>query len=108
MDTGDTLETLEVALIGRSPERESATFYKPPPGQALGAALATESAQAFLDWARFPLATVTPSADGWLVQLHDLRHPAGRGFMVEVEVSRRGEVLQETVRFHPFGSGSEN
>ncbi len=107
-ETDTTHERVDVVLLGRRGEAESRTIYKPAEAPALDAALAAGSARSFLAWARFPRATLTPAVGGWEVQLDDLRFATESGqprmFIVRVEVDQKLEVVQEEIRFSPFGS----
>lgn len=107
-ETGDTHERVDVVLLGRRSDADSRTYYKPAAAPALDAALAASSAKSFLVWARFPRATLTPAPGGWEVELDDLRFASESGqprmFRVRVEVDRRLAVVNEEIRFSPFGS----
>lgn len=73
-ETGVTLELVEANLAG--PDRGvriEFSHYKPDPSPALEAAQTARVAQAFLGFARFPLAEVNPTPDGQRVVLRDLR-----------------------------------
>jgi membrane-bound metal-dependent hydrolase YbcI (DUF457 family) len=108
-ETESTHERVEVVLLGRRGDAEPHTHYKPAAAPALEAALAAASAKSFLAWARFPRATLTPVADGWEVQLDDLRFATETGqprmFVVRIEVNQQLELVGEEIRFSPFGNG---
>jgi membrane-bound metal-dependent hydrolase YbcI (DUF457 family) len=73
--TANTLEEVEVPFSPGSyfdPDR-SVTHFKPEPTPALAAAEATRSARRFLRFARFPLASLDRTEDGWHFELRDLR-----------------------------------
>lgn len=107
-ETDSTYEAVEQVL--RGPRRSfevTATYYKPSPSPALTAALTTRSAQAFLAWARFPHASVTPQGGGGRLHLVDVRSsvlvPRPRGFGAWVDVNSRLEVEWESVTFERAG-----
>lgn len=100
VETDTTYELLEVTLAGPGRESERVrTLYKPPASPALSAALATDSAQRLLDWARFPYAEVNPADDGWHIELRDLRYTddprRGGVFVAIIEIDSRLAVRDE-------------
>jgi len=103
--TENTLEEIRVSLAPGSffdPDR-SRTSFKPEPSPALQAALGTATAHAFLQFARFPAASVERQIDGYRVTLRDLRFPErrriGGGSIAVVELDSQGRVRSEGIRF---------
>ncbi len=77
--TANTLEEVEVPFTPGSyfdPER-SVTHFKPEASPALEAANGTATAQRFLRFARFPLASLERTEGGWHFELRDLRFARG-------------------------------
>jgi membrane-bound metal-dependent hydrolase YbcI (DUF457 family) len=75
VSTENTIEELVVPFgLGRDFDSEhSATQYKPDDSQALQAGQQTEVAQRFLKYARFPLASVVRTGNGYQFELRDAR-----------------------------------
>jgi inner membrane protein len=100
IETDVSYELVPVTLLGEEQElRASSTHYKPASSPVLEAALASPTGQLFLDWARFPLATVIPTPDGWQVGWRDLRYaqeaPRVRVFSVWMELDREPRMRGE-------------
>ena len=91
------------ALDAKGLAEEMGTFEKPQPSPALAAAMKTQAAKVFLDFARFPWAQVDGSEKGYLVSFCDLRfyHPSAqsRSFTLEVELDKNLQTLSETFYF---------
>ena len=91
------------ALDAKGLAEEMGTFEKPQPSPALAAAIKTQAAKVFLDFARFPWAQVDGSEQGYLVSFCDLRfyHPSAqsRSFTLEVELDKNLQPRSETFYF---------
>ncbi len=104
VETENTLQQLEVPLgPGSAFEPDlGRTHFKPEPSPALEAARKSEVAQGFLQFARFPKATVEKTEDGYRVELRDLRFAsppsAGGGFVAVMELNRQFQVISEELR----------
>lgn len=84
----------------------SFTFYKPPGSQALETAERNSFARLFLTYARFPLASVETSADGWTFTFRDLRFlPSDSDSSNIVAVVRMSSALQVQSASLQFASG---
>ena len=91
-------------MLFRSFDPDSArTHFKPESSPALEAARKSEIAQEFLSFARFPLASVHKTEDGFRVELRDLRFasplPGRRALTAVIEVNRQAQVVHEELRF---------
>ena len=89
---------------GRVFDPESAeAHFKPPPSETLTNAVASPAAREFLNFARFPLASVQPREDGFEVRLRDMRFasgPPGRSEIVAViELNARNVVTSDRLEF---------
>ena len=75
LSTDNTIEELGVPLgLGRDFDSEhSATQYKPDDSPALEAGQQTTAAQRFLKYARFPMASVVRTGNGYQFELRDAR-----------------------------------
>jgi len=107
VETDNALLQLEIPLGPGGvfdPDR-SRTLFKPEPSPALDAARKSEVAEEFLQFARFPQASVEKTAVGYYVELRDLRfasHPGGgTGFVAVVELNRQFQVVNEALRYGP-------
>src|ERR1019366_5254472 len=87
------------------PREEIEAFEKPQPSPALAAAMKTRSAVIFLDFARFPMAEVNESDEGYTVSINDLRffNPGNqsRGFTLEVALDKNLRTHSENFYFTP-------
>lgn len=105
VETDNALQQLEVPLgpgsvfdphLGR-------TYFKPEPSPALEAARKSEIAQAFLQFARFPRASVEKTDNGYHVELRDLPFasllPGGGRFLAIIELNRQFQVVNQELRF---------
>lgn len=105
VSTDNTLESVGVSFAPGSqfdPDR-SLTHYKPEASPALHAAERTETAQRFVAYARFPLATLDRLEDAYRFELRDLRSPAqspGFGDIIAiVDLDAQLRVTREEFRF---------
>lgn len=103
--TQNTLEEIDLSLAPGSffgPDR-SRTRFKPEPSPALEVALGTETIRKFLQFARFPAASVERQMDGYRVTVRDLRFPerrrVGRNLVAVVELDAQARVRSEELRF---------
>lgn len=103
--TDSTIEEVNVSLAPGAefdPDR-SQTHFKPQESPALDAGEQTASARKFLDYARFPLASVYPLENGSRFELHDLQFapddtsPANIFVRVDFDSSLR--IKREEFRF---------
>ena len=96
---------LPVDALGAGAQLEDAEIFpKAQASPALAAARATQTAQIFLNFARFPWATVDETAEGATVRIRDLRFispGSGRGaFVVRVDLNRNLRVEKQAFTFH--------
>ncbi|MGH9865290.1 MAG: metal-dependent hydrolase [Candidatus Acidiferrales bacterium] len=77
LDTKNTIEVVSVPVGGGDvfDANSSLTHYKPASSPALDAARSAPLAKQFLRYARFPLADLENTADGYRITLRDLRFP---------------------------------
>jgi membrane-bound metal-dependent hydrolase YbcI (DUF457 family) len=77
--TEDTVEEISVPLgPGREFDAERGlTHYKPEDSPALRAGQGAAATQTYLEYARFPLASITRLEDGYRFELHDLQFAFG-------------------------------
>jgi inner membrane protein len=105
VETENTIQQVEVPLgPGSAFEPDlGRTHFKPEPSPALEAARKSEVAQEFLQFARFPRASVEKTEDGYRVELRDLRFTSllgsRSGFVAVVELNRQFQVINEELRF---------
>jgi hypothetical protein len=102
VETADTFELAEVSLAGPQAGLEPpATRFKPQPSPMLQAGLATASGRTFLNWARLPWAKVVPTADGYSLEMQDMRYarsrPAAPCFVARIEIDRQARVEEERI-----------
>jgi hypothetical protein len=96
---------LEVPLgPGREFDPELAeTHFKPQASVTLNNAIASSEAVEFLNFARFPLASVQPEGDGFQVRLRDMRFaselPGRRGIIAVIHLNAQSLVISERVEF---------
>lgn len=105
VETDNTLEELEMSLAPESlfdPDL-ARTHFKPEPSPALEAAHRSPVAQEFLKFARFPKASVERTAEGFHVELRDLRFssrlPGRRGVVAVIELNPQLQVVNQEMRF---------
>ena len=109
VSTDNTLEEIEVSLAPRAdfnPDR-SLTHYKPPDSPPLDSAEKSQTAQRFLRYAEFPLASVFRREDGYRVELRDLRFSAtdqsAANLVVRVELTAGLQIVKERLRYASSG-----
>ena len=104
--TDNTLQEIEIHLASGEkfdPDR-AITHYKPAQPQVLAAAEKSSAVRAFVQYARFPIASVqqTDSA-AWHVELRDLRIPATstswENLTAAVDISAAMQIQTEEIRF---------
>ena len=97
------MEEVEVRLgPGSSFDHDrGVTHYKPEPSPMLEAARQTRTFAEFIASARFPLARVVRTRDGYRVELRDLRFSKDTtrwdGFIAIVEMDEEMHVLKELI-----------
>jgi inner membrane protein len=105
VETDNAIFNLEVPLgPGREFDAESAdVHFKPDPSVTLKNAVSSSAAVEFLNFARFPLASVQPQGDGFQVRLRDMRFQselAGqRGIIAVIELNAQSLVISEHLEF---------
>ncbi|MGD0965171.1 MAG: metal-dependent hydrolase [Candidatus Acidiferrales bacterium] len=105
VSTDNTMEELLVPLSSPADFNagRSLTHYKPEESPALEAAEKTESAQRFLKYAEFPLASVGRREDGYRFELRDVRFPARNAspanVIVRVDLDSSLRVTREQYRY---------
>ena len=110
VETDDTFDELDISLSpGVNFDPDSARiFYKPEASEALEMARRSDTAIAFLEFARFPLARVQRESEGYQITLRDLRFDrdqgAENGIVAAIAVDDKNQVTHEELR---FGSGEE-
>jgi len=110
VETDNALFNLEVPLgPGREFESEFAdVHYKPQPSPTLKNAVASSLAVEFLNFARFPLASVQPEGDGFQVRLRDMRFEselAGRrGVIAVIDLNAQSLVIGEHLEYDDSAS----
>jgi len=114
VDTDDTMDEVNVSLApGAVFDPESArVFYKAAASSALDAARRSDVGVAFLKFARFPLARVQPSGDGYRIVLRDLRFDtephADRNVIAQIDVDANNQVTQQEFLFNSATSDEES
>ena len=77
--------------------------FKPESSLTLKNAVATPTAIEFLDFARFPLASVQPEGDGFRVRLRDMRFASElsgrRGVVAVINLNAQSLVISEHLEF---------
>lgn len=107
VETDNAIAELEVSLApGSAFDPDLArTHFKPEASPILEAARKTEVAAEFLKFARFPLASVQKTENGYRVELRDLRfasRPGGRRDLhAVIDLNPQLLVLNEAFRFGP-------
>jgi inner membrane protein len=105
VSTDNTIEELSVPLgVGREFDAEhSATQYKPDDSPVLEAGEQTAVAQRFLKYARFPLASVVQTGDGYRFELRDARFARDDGgpwnILVRVRIGEDMHILEQGFLF---------
>lgn len=104
VETENTMEQVKYDAIGAEFDPGRArTLYKPEHSPPLAVAEATRTVKIFLQFARFPLATVETTEDGEVVFIRDLRFDYAtrrrRGFITRVAIDRQHQVREEQFWF---------
>ena len=105
LETDNAIFNLEVPLgPGREFDPELAdVHFKPQPSLTLKNAVNSSTAIEFLNFARFPLASVQPQGDGFQVRLRDMRFEselAGRrGIIAVIDLNAQSLVIGEHLEF---------
>jgi hypothetical protein len=105
VETDNAIFNLEVPLVpGREFDPELAdVHFKPQPSLTLKNAVNSSSAIEFLNFARFPLASVQPEGDGFQVRLRDMRFAselAGRrGVIAVIHLNAQSLVIGDHLEF---------
>jgi len=105
VETDDAVFNVEVPLaLGREFDSELAeVHYKPAPSLTLQNAVSSRIAVEFLNFARFPLASVEPRGDGFEVRLRDMRFASElrgrRGMTAVLDLNAQGFVIREDLEF---------
>lgn len=113
VDTQNTIETVPVGLLftNEFDPLSARVLYKPEPSPELAAARATQTAAAFLSFARFPWADVEKTSSGSRVVITDLRFdqgsPGSHQISAVIELNSQGQVVEEELRFGAVSSASD-
>ena len=105
VETDNALFNLEVPLgPGREFDPELAdVHFKPESSATLKNAVSSPAAIEFLNFARFPLASVQPEGDGFRVRLRDMRFaselPGRRGLIAVIDLNAQSLVISDRVEF---------
>jgi inner membrane protein len=105
VETETAMHEVDVPLLpgAEFDARRARTLFKPEPSQALRVAGASEAAKAFLAFARFPLARVLPTDDGFQVRIRDLRDaaatPGSTEIVAVIALNAREEVTRSDLQF---------
>jgi inner membrane protein len=105
VETDNALFNVEVPLgPGRAFDPDLAdAHFKPQPSPALSNAVASAAAVEFLNYARFPLASVEPRGDGFKVRLRDMRFAGElsgrRGIVAVIELNAQSLVNSGHLEF---------
>jgi hypothetical protein len=105
VETDNAVINLEVPMgLGSNFDPELAdVHFKPQPSETLKNAVASAAAVEFLNFARFPLASVQPEGDGFQVRLRDMRFAselAGRrGIVAVIHLNAQSLVIDDRVEF---------
>jgi inner membrane protein len=105
VETDNALFNLEVPLgPGREFDPELAdVHFKPQPSLTLKNAVSSPTAIEFLNFARFPLASVQPEGDGFQVRLRDMRFeselPGRRGIIAIIDLNAQSLVIGEHLEY---------
>jgi inner membrane protein len=105
VETDNAIFNLEVPLgPGREFDPELAdVHFKPEPSATLKSAVGSSTAIEFLNFARFPLASVQPEGDGFQVRLRDMRFEselAGRrGIVAVIDLNAQSLVVGERLEY---------
>jgi inner membrane protein len=105
VETDNAVINLEVPLgPGREFDPELAdVHFKPESSATLKNAVKSSTAIEFLNFARFPLASVQPEGDGFQVRLRDMRFASEladrRGITAVIDLNAQSLVIRERVEF---------
>jgi inner membrane protein len=105
VETDNAVINLEVPLgLGGKFDPDFAdVHFKPESSLALKNAVATPTAIEFLDFARFPLASVQPEGDGFRVRLRDMRFASElsgrRGVVAVINLNAQSLVINEHLEY---------
>jgi inner membrane protein len=105
VETDNAVINLEVPLgPGREFDPESAdVHFKPESSVTLRNAVSSPAAIEFLNFARFPLASIQPAGDGFQVRLRDMRFateiPGRRGVIAVIDLNAQSLVIKEHLEF---------
>jgi inner membrane protein len=105
VETDNAIFNLEVPLgPGREFDAEAAdVHFKPEPSVTLKNAVSSSAAIEFLNFARFPLASVQPQGDGFQVRLRDMRFQSElasrRGVIAVIDLNAQSLVISEHLEF---------
>jgi inner membrane protein len=105
IETDNAVINLDVPLgPGRDFDPDqAAVHFKPETSLALNNAVASATAIEFLNYARFPLASVGPNGDGFQVRLRDMRFaselPGRRGIIAVIGLNAQSLVTSEHLEF---------
>jgi inner membrane protein len=111
VETDNALFNLEVPVgLGRVFDPDLAdVHFKPQSSATLKNAVTCPTAVEFLNFARFPLASVQPEGDGFQVRLRDMRFeselPGRRGIVAIIDLNAQSQVISERLEFD--GSSSQ-
>jgi inner membrane protein len=105
VETDNAVLNLDVPLgpgLAFDPELAEVHF-KPEPSVTLKNAVETQTAMEFLNFARFPLASVQHEGDGFRVRLRDMRFaselPGRRGPIAVIDLNAQSLVVRQHVEF---------
>jgi inner membrane protein len=110
VETDNAVINLEVPLgPGHAFDPDLAdVHFKPESSVTLKSAVASPAAVEFLNFARFPLASVQPEGDGYVVRLRDMRFAselAGRrGLVAVIHENAQSLVISNQIEFDPSTS----
>lgn len=103
-ETGGAYYLLRVsALASNAPVEDAEVLRKPPASAALDAAESSSAAKIFLNFARFPYATVFTEDTGEQVIIRDLRFAStgsqSWNFVLQISLNRSMHITQQTFSF---------
>lgn len=105
VETDNAVFNVEVPLfpeMAYDPE-QAAAHFKPEETLTLKNAGSSAAAKEFLSYARFPLASVEPEADGYQVHLRDMRFaselPGRRGIVAVIDLNAQSLVINARLEF---------
>jgi inner membrane protein len=105
VETETAMHEVDVSLASGTEfdPRTAQSQFKPENSQALQRAVASEAALEFLAFARFPLARVQPTQDGFEVRIRDRREaaaaPGAAEIIAVITLNAREEVTHSDLRF---------